>query len=76
MSEATNKPQSAAIIAATPRDNDRDLAKELKSMNLAAESDSETITAQIPTGCFLCHIPHSKFTLPVNGKMKKCAVCK
>ncbi|XP_055305715.1 C2 domain-containing protein 5 isoform X2 [Sitodiplosis mosellana] len=78
MSEAS-KPPSAAILLVTPKDTDRDLSKDLKHMNLSTQkginSDSET-TAQIPSGCSLCHIPHSKFTLPVNGKMKKCAVCK
>lgn len=80
MSEG-GKPQSAALIpATTPKDSERDLLKELKHLNVgpqkAAEFDSEATSAQIPTGCFLCHIPHSKLTLPVSGKMKKCAVCK
>lgn len=75
MSEGT-KPQSSV----TPRDNDRDVTKELRhasfSSQKAVDSDSETVTAHCPTGCFLCHIPHSKLILPVHGKMKKCAVCK
>lgn len=77
MSEAS-KPPSAAILSGTPKDMDRDLLRDLKHMNISSqkgfESDSET--GHIPSGCSLCHIPHSKFTLPVNGKMKKCAVCK
>lgn len=67
----------------TPRDHDnRDLLKDLKQLSVGshkgtvAESESDTNNAQIPSGCYLCHIPHSKLTLPVNGKMKKCAVCK
>lgn len=66
----------------TPRDHDnRDLLKDLKQMSIGSQkvtvdSDSDTNSAQIPSGCHLCHIPHSRLTLPVNGKMKKCAVCK
>lgn len=67
MSEATSKPQSAGISSA--RDIDRDLAQRVSETDL-------DIGTQIPTGCSLCHIPHIKLTLPVNGKMKKCAVCK
>lgn len=71
------KSQSTAM-SLTPRDNDRDLVKDLRHMNISTqktiESDSET--AALPTGCFLCHIPHSKLILPVSGKMRKCAVCK
>lgn len=66
----------------TPRDHDnRDILKDFKQMNSqkpAVDNDNDTETnnaAQIPSGCHLCHIPHSKLTLPVNGKMKKCAVC-
>lgn len=66
----------------TPRDHDnRDVLKDFKqtsigSQKVIVDSDTETNNAQIPSGCYLCHIPHSKLTLPVNGKMKKCAVCK
>lgn len=71
---------SKAQSSATPRDNDRDVAKDIRHMSISSQkgvdSDPETVTAQVPTGCFLCHIPHSKLILPVNGKMKKCSVCK
>lgn len=71
---------TAAAVPATPKDGDRDLLKDLKHMNVGPqkviEAEPDINAAQIPTGCFLCHIPHSKLTLPVSGKMKKCAVCK
>lgn len=74
-----NKPQSAAM-SVTPRENDREVVKDLRHMSVssqkAVDSDSETASAHVPTGCFLCHIPHSKLILPVNGKMRKCAICK
>lgn len=61
-------------------DTDRENSKDSKRMSFCSQkgfdSDTETVIGQVPTGCSLCHIPHSKFTLPVNGKMKKCAVCK
>lgn len=66
----------------TPRDHDnRDLLKDLRQMSIGSQkvtidSDSDISSAQIPSGCNLCHIPHSRLTLPVNGKMKKCAICK
>lgn len=76
MSEGTNK-QSTGL---TPRGSDRDIMKDLKQMNIGSQktidSDSETIVPHVPSGCSLCHIPHSKLTLPVNGKMQKCAICK
>lgn len=37
---------------------------------------NQNASNQTPTGCELCHITYNKHTLPVNGKMKKCAVCK
>lgn len=71
---------TAAAVPATPKDGDRDLLKDFKHMNVGPqkviEAEPDINAAQIPTGCFLCHIPHSKLTLPVSGKMKKCAVCK
>lgn len=67
--------------AVTPREHDnRELLKDLKQMSVGAQKvadgDSDTKNAQQPSGCYLCHIPHSKLTLPVNGKMRKCAICK
>lgn len=67
--------------AATPRDHDnREFSKDSKQMNIGpqkdADGDADTKNAQQPTGCYLCHIPHSKLTLPVSGKMRKCSVCK
>lgn len=75
MSEGT---RNAAI---TPRDpENRDFLKDVRQMSIGSQkvgdNESDTKNAHTPTGCYLCHIPHSKLTLPVNGKMRKCAVCK
>lgn len=71
---------TTASVSVTPKDGDRDLLKDFKHMNVGPqkviEAESDINATQIPTGCFLCHIPHSKLVLPVSGKMKKCAVCK
>lgn len=66
-----------------------DLSKDLKQVHVSQKNGSETVanetetathnannTAASPTGCSLCHIPYSKLALPVNGKMRKCSVCK
>lgn len=69
---------------------DIELSKDLKQMHVSQKNggdsvaiDAETAThnvinlpAATPTGCSLCHIPYSKLALPVNGKMRKCSVCK
>lgn len=77
MSEGS-KPPSASVMSPTPRDNERDIFKDVKNNNgTPAKLDNDVDSnAQVPSGCGLCHIPHSKLILPVNGKMKKCAVCK
>lgn len=73
-----NKPPSAGILTVTSKDADRDILKDFMDDNSqrTSDSDTDTVIAQVPTGCFLCHIPYSKLTLPVNGKMKKCSICK
>lgn len=83
-SEAHKSQTVALIPSSTPKDTDRDVMKDMKNMTLNAQKINENdarnsdadFCSQIPTGCTLCHIPHSKLPLPVNGKMKKCAVCK
>lgn len=79
-----SKDATAGVLA------DNELTKDSKQMHLSqkngvdsATNDIETATNSVnnsssatPTGCSLCHIPYSKLALPVNGKMKKCSVCK
>lgn len=69
---------------------DNDLSKDLKQMHVSQKNGGESaandveivlpnvnsVTSTTPTGCSLCHIPYSKLALPVNGKMRKCSVCK
>lgn len=69
---------------------DTELSKDLKQMHVsqknggdstandveAATNNVNNASSTTPTGCSLCHIPYSKLALPVNGKMKKCSVCK
>lgn len=69
---------------------DNDLSKDLKQMHISQKNGGDSagndveatatninnLPAATPAGCSLCHIPYSKLALPVNGKMKKCAVCK
>lgn len=78
MSEA-NK---VTTVPVTSRDND--MVKDVRNMNMGPQNvieadkngDNDGNAVQIPIGCSLCHIPQNKIGLPVNGKMKKCAVCK
>lgn len=84
-----NKGQAVALIP-TPKEVDKDIAKDLKNLNVnkkngeldkseseaALNNNNQNSTNQIPLGCSLCHIPYSKLALPVNGKMKKCYVCR
>lgn len=89
-SEANKIPTVGSKDAAAGIGADSELTKDSKQMHLSqkngvdlAANDVETATNNVnslpsatPTGCSLCHIPYSKLALPVNGKMKKCSVCK
>lgn len=69
-----------AVLTATSKDNDQTNrnanAGPIKSNDTEKNIENDSIGSQIPSGCSLCHIPYSKIALPVNGKMRKCAVCK
>lgn len=89
-SEANKVQAVAAKDTAVGIAVDSELSKDLKQMHVSQKNgidlsanDVETATNNVnnsssttPTGCSLCHIPYSKLALPVNGKMKKCSVCK
>lgn len=69
---------------------ENEISKDLKQMHVSQKNSGDPATNEVetatnnvnssssatPTGCSLCHIPYSKLALPVNGKMKKCSVCK
>lgn len=79
MCEASSKQYMPQISI---QSKDGDLSRDMRSMHLSGqqklyESDKNGDNdAQMPSGCSLCHIPPNKIVLPVNGKMKKCSVCK
>lgn len=80
----TGKGQTVALIhpSSLKESAEKDIINEMKQLNVNETEKFENILNQnhsnshTPTGCSLCHITYNKLSLPVNGKMKKCAVCK
>lgn len=82
----TGKGQTVALLPPSAAKDlaEKDSTKEMRqcSVNEADKLDNNSIAnqnngnVQTSTGCSLCHVTYTKLSLPVNGKMRKCAVCK